>query len=433
MTDARRSTLLLVLGSALLVGALAARLPVSLDGQDSVNFALALVEFDPRVEQPHFPGYPLYVALCRALRGLGLSEPLALALPGVLAAAALAPCTALVARRLGLPPTARALAVLLLVTHPLLLAEGPRPMPDLLGTCALWGTFALVLAERPFAAGLLFAALLGIRVDLAPCAVGLVAVAPGARSRLVRGLVCGIAVWLPLALVAYPPGSLPALVEFGIGHFTIWGSSALAGAGDTGAALWNLHALGPGVAALGLGLVGLRRAPREARRALALALAPYLVWLSVGQNLANARHLLPLVPACALLAGHGLASLATTAQRTAGALALALLALPAFHPLLEPPLDGRAAVLRAVRECGDCLAVYAGPEERLFEHYAPAGFPAYRRASIASIRRDLQAWQIGRAQVLVTSGVSGAASYGPAVAHLGRGLELYRIETAALR
>jgi hypothetical protein len=433
VTDPQRSALLLALGSALCVAALAARLPVSLDGQDSVNFALALAEFDPRADQPHFPGYPVYVALCRGLRALGLSEPLALALPGVLAAAALAPCTALVARRLGLPPAAQVLSALLLASHPLLLVEGPRPMPDLLGTCGLWGAFALALGERPFAAGLLFAALLGVRVDLAPCAVALALVAPAARSRLAYGTACGIAAWLPLALAAYPPGSLPALLAFGVGHFTAWGSTAVAGAGSTPAVLGNLHALGPGVAALGLGALGLRRAPREARRALALALAPYLIWVSLGQNLANARHLLPLVPACALLAAHGLATLATPARRVAGALALGLFALPALLALLEPPLDGRAAVLRAVRECGDCVAVYAGSEERLFAHYAPPGFPAYRRASIEGIRRDLRAWRIGRAQVLVTSGVSGAARYGPAIAHLGRGLELYRIETAALR
>jgi hypothetical protein len=34
---------------------------------DSVNFALAMERFDPRVHQPHPPGYPLYIALARAV------------------------------------------------------------------------------------------------------------------------------------------------------------------------------------------------------------------------------------------------------------------------------------------------------------------------------------------------------------------------------
>ncbi len=60
-----------VLLSLLLAGLVAAtRIPLApphLFDFDSVNFALALEHFDPRLHQPHPPGYPLFVAQARLL------------------------------------------------------------------------------------------------------------------------------------------------------------------------------------------------------------------------------------------------------------------------------------------------------------------------------------------------------------------------------
>ena len=58
-------------GALLLPALLALRLPAALDGQDGVNFALGLRDFDPLLEQPHFPGYPVYIALCRLFAQAG--------------------------------------------------------------------------------------------------------------------------------------------------------------------------------------------------------------------------------------------------------------------------------------------------------------------------------------------------------------------------
>src|SRR5262245_22565810 len=49
-----------------------ARLP---DDWDSVGFVRAVDQFDLAAFQPHAPGYPVYVALCRAAHALGL-QPL---------------------------------------------------------------------------------------------------------------------------------------------------------------------------------------------------------------------------------------------------------------------------------------------------------------------------------------------------------------------
>jgi 4-amino-4-deoxy-L-arabinose transferase-like glycosyltransferase len=54
---------------------------------DSVNMAYALDEFDPRKHFPQPPGYPLYVALCRGIRALGLSVEDTMLASGVVAGA----------------------------------------------------------------------------------------------------------------------------------------------------------------------------------------------------------------------------------------------------------------------------------------------------------------------------------------------------------
>ncbi len=52
---------------------------------DSVNFALALERFDPRVHQPHPPGYPLYIAMARGLNSICHDANLALVILSITA------------------------------------------------------------------------------------------------------------------------------------------------------------------------------------------------------------------------------------------------------------------------------------------------------------------------------------------------------------
>src|SRR4051812_21631871 len=47
---------------------------ISLDDFDSVSFALALDHFDISLQQPHPPGFPVYVAMGRVVRGI-LGDP----------------------------------------------------------------------------------------------------------------------------------------------------------------------------------------------------------------------------------------------------------------------------------------------------------------------------------------------------------------------
>ena len=45
-------------------------LPPTLEDIDSVNFALALERFDPRLHQPHPPGYPVFMLLAKGVLSL---------------------------------------------------------------------------------------------------------------------------------------------------------------------------------------------------------------------------------------------------------------------------------------------------------------------------------------------------------------------------
>lgn len=84
---------------------------------DSVNYALALDEFNPARHQPQPPGSPFYVFLCRALRLAAGSAEQTFLLSGVLAGAIAMWLLLLVAKRVS-TPAAGWMAALLLLAHP---------------------------------------------------------------------------------------------------------------------------------------------------------------------------------------------------------------------------------------------------------------------------------------------------------------------------
>lgn len=419
-------------GALLLPALLALRLPAALDGQDSVNFALGLADFDPGLEQPHFPGYPVYIALCRLLAWAGCSDALALALPGVLASAALVPALLCLSRRLEVSAPTRALAVLLLAAQPLVWLEGPRPIPDLLATSCAWVSLALVAGRRGVTAGIVLGLALGVRVDLLPLAIAGFALPRGARLRFAAGLAFGVALWLPAFAAALAPGGLDRGVRFAVGHFSVWGSTALSGAGKTGVTRGLAFGLAAPVLPA-LALLGAFRAPAALRRFLAIALGPYTVWVLLGQNLESSRHFLPLAPALALLAACAVASFEHRALRAAALVAVSLsaLALPVVARPSHP--DGRELLEQVQGACRDCAAIFAGASERVLSHYAPAGAPFYRRRSVEEVRRDLRAWPELAGRVGITSELAGSAGLGVEAAEVASGLALYRIDAAALR
>ena len=162
-------------GAAAVIAAafLAAHLPYlqsSLEDLDSINFALGIRAFDVAHDQPHPPGYPLYIAAAKLVHLAIAPEAKALALMSVVAGAlsvlalfalfrALDPGTTSIRRPL--------IATLLVVTAPLYWFTAARPLSDTPGLALALGVQALALgAKRPrdlVGASLLAALATGVR------------------------------------------------------------------------------------------------------------------------------------------------------------------------------------------------------------------------------------------------------------------------------
>ena len=193
-----------------------------------------------------------------------------------------------------------------------------------------------------------------------------------------------------------------------------------------------MFGLGAPVLPLLAGL-GAMRAQPSLLRFVVCALGPYGVWVLLGQNLASPRHLLPLAPALALFAARAFATLERRSLRALAACACAVSFL-ALHALAGPSHpNGRELGARVARVCAGCSAVFAGPSERVLEHYAPAGAPLYRRATLDEVRRDLAAWPELVGSIGITSELAGSDRLGANPEFLAAGLRLYRIDAAALR
>jgi hypothetical protein len=362
-----------LLGAAavLVFASRAAFIPPTLEDIDTVNFALALRDFDPSRHQPHPPGYPVYVAAAKLVQALVPDPVSALALLSALSQAALVFPLVAVLRTLALGPGETAAAAALVLANPVLWLNGARPMSDSFGLLAVLGAQALLLRarDRPSAlpaASLVTALAIGIRLQAALLTLPLWALAMvrARRGRLlpVAALAAGLAAWAaPLiaqsgGLTAYRAAvaraasdSLP--VEPLLAHLTPNRAAR--------AAMWVLvrpwASVALAAALLVAAVIGAVVAMRRRRAALALVLlafGPYLLAHALLQQVTTIRYSLPYLPLVAWLAVVGASSLL---PRAAGAglaaagmawcAAIALPALSAYHESPSPPY----AALHALR------------------------------------------------------------------------------------
>jgi hypothetical protein len=191
VTRSERFTAALV--AALFVALHLPFLPRSLEDLDSINFALGIRRFDVAQHQPHPPGYPIYIALAKAVHLLIGSEARVLALLGIVAGglaafALLALYTELDRDR---PRSALTwLATMVTLLAPLFWLTAERPLSDVVGLAAALGVQALILgAATPRAIAI---------------AAASAAFAAGIRSQVV---------WLTLPLLAYRLWQLRAVVR----------------------------------------------------------------------------------------------------------------------------------------------------------------------------------------------------------------------------
>lgn len=406
------------------------------DDWDAVGFVRAVTDFDLARFQPHPPGYPVYVALCRAanllardpVRACGACSALGLAL-AVWALTHRSPS------RMGV-----ACAAVLALSSPELMLAATSARSDALGL----GFVALSVGFGAFAsrardgalAGAMLALGTGARPSLAVCvvtALALGAVKHRARPRvwiagvLAFGLVC--VTWLAGLVVA--SGGVETLVaqmrRQAAGHFGDWGGSVLTRPDAHERAL----AIARGIFGHGLGLTaslmgalrgfawaaltihGARKAPPRARWIAALVL-PYALYAAVAQNVFDSpRHLLPVVLAVIALAAWGAEDLLARVERTpvrwsvlAGV--AVLVALPAVetawvHRTREPP---GVLVARYVETQGarDTLMLFGGRSARVAEW---AGVPALPRTLMGEVDVTLERFDRLPRVVFVTDEVRG--------------------------
>ena len=328
--------------------------PTSLEDLDSINFALGVRQFDVAHHQPHPPGYPVYIALAKAVRAAVPDETRALALLSVVGGALGVVAMAALFGRLTSVGRSTWVPVALGLTAPLYWFTAARPLSDMPGLAAALTVQALTLGAlttrglcaAAFAAGLAT----GIRSQVAWLTVPLLLArglgdwgtrsphAPSPQSsprpQLLApagAFLAGVLVWaIPLVMLTGGPGGY-------------WHALFDQGAEDLGniQMLWTRHGVRDIADALyfafvapwaawpfaavvlvcaGLGIVWLWRHERRALAVLAVAFGPYLVLDVLFQETFTSRYALPLVVPLAYLAACGL--------RWAPAEAVWLLALP---------------------------------------------------------------------------------------------------------
>jgi hypothetical protein len=191
VTRSERFTAALV--AALFVALHLPFLPRSLEDLDSINFALGIRHFDVAQHQPHPPGYPIYIALAKAVHLLLGSEARALSLLGIVAGGLAAFALLALCSELDRDRPRRALtwlATIVTLLGPLFWLTAERPLSDVVGLAAVLGVQALILsAATPRAIAI---------------AAASAAFAAGIRSQVV---------WLTLPLIAYRLWQLRAVVR----------------------------------------------------------------------------------------------------------------------------------------------------------------------------------------------------------------------------
>lgn len=372
---------------------LAAAFPAWPDDWDGIGFVASISDFDLSRFHPHPPGYPVYVALLRVAVAVTRSPWRACELVAVssgVATMALA-WDGVRARRGALAAWAAAGA---LAATPLVFraCSGVGSEAPALAFVALgaWGLTRDSAQGRvgPLALGLAVGLGLGVRLSWAPIYVALLLIAPrGVRARTWAGAAVATLGWLLPLLAIVGPAKLLALYETHFsGHAERWGGTVLTEPGAR-RIVWLardvfVDGLGMGSDALGLAIavllaavafVGLRawgRARWRGWRVAVVVVAPYLVWVALGQNLRDQpRHVLPLVAMLAVTLGF----VATTARGAAAAVASLVVAMSArtvqdahARATVPPPGQQLVALARAQARPND-LAVFGVSSARFFE------------------------------------------------------------------
>ncbi|HEX8794768.1 MAG TPA: glycosyltransferase family 39 protein [Polyangiaceae bacterium] len=371
------------------------------DDWDGVGFVESVRDFDLARFHPHPPGYPVYVALLRAAALLMRDPMRACALVAALSGAAAVAFAWLAARRLAGERSAWAVAALVgatpLVWHACSGVGSEAPALACAAACA-WACIAP--PRRAWVAlGVAVGLGLGVRLSWAPLYLAALVLAPRAmraRAAGVAALAC--AMWAaPLVAIVGAGRLVELLTTHFAGHAERWGGTVVTEPGAVRLAWLARDVLVDGLGA-GSDVVGIvvaiaiavasasamaawKRAGWRGWRPALVLVAPYLLWIALGQNLRDQpRHALPLVAllAAALALPAGLSRRAF-AIVSALALALALrTALDAHARRTVPPPGAQLVALVRAQPDADGIAVFGTSSVRFFEltELAPRAFTA---------------------------------------------------------
>jgi hypothetical protein len=360
------------------------------DDWDGVGFVESVRDFDLARFHPHPPGYPVYVALLRAAAVVARDPMRACVLVAAVSGAAAVAFAWLAARRLAGERAAWAVAVVVggtpLVWHAFSGVGSEASALAFAAACA-WACIA-----RPARASLLLGLAvglgLGVRLSWAPIYLAALVLAPGAMRPRAAGFAALACVgWaVPLVAVVGAHRIVDLYATHFAGHAERWGGTVVTEPGTVRLA-WLardvfVDGLGAGYGLLGVLLAALiavacasaivawKGASWRGLLPAIVVVAPYLLWIGVGQNLRDQpRHALPLV---ALLAA-GLALPAGFSRRAfaiVSALALALVlrtALDAHTRRTVAPRGAQLVALARAQPDAEHLAVFGTSSVRFFE------------------------------------------------------------------
>ena len=398
------------------------------DGPDSLGFIAGMAgQFDMELLQPHFPGYPVYVALGKALCRLGLSGLTAATAVSSLAAGVSAWGLAVCAERLA-GPRARVPVVLLYLVAWLPWLLGSAALSDSLGSALAIDALAQIARAPPrhAASGFLAGILLGARASYWPIVLSLLVLSWSMssgfrqRARVFIGLAVGILLWAVPFLGTVGLGKFIALGRIHLrGHFGWWGGS-LATQSNLPLRLWTFirdtlfDGLAPSLwalVAIALILVATALWARSHPKPpgmpfvfvpLVAVLVPYGVWAFAAQNIVEQpRHVLPLVEGgivlmAAFLAPHRWAL-------TAVLLLVGMVTVPLIWQRAHlPPAAAQAAAWVAEHEVPESTAIMADRSWRFFSEL-PGDFTVRKHAWLSEVIGDLSRFHRFPSAIWLTS------------------------------
>jgi Dolichyl-phosphate-mannose-protein mannosyltransferase len=309
---------------------------------DEVLFQRGLDHYDVAAHSPHPPGYPVYIAAARVVRGLVGDPLLALQLVAVLSAMATLAVMWRMSRQLGAPPAAAAAAAAVVAVTPAFLFNANVGLSDVPGTVAAVAAVWLLVrsVEVPGflpAAAAVSALAAGVRPQLvaalAPALVWVVWAA--VRKRRWRrlavafgvGAVTSAACWLPAIVITGPDRFWEAVLAQwrwvgvherryhlpGAPLGDVLGSWLVHPFGSTAAAVvfWALVAWGS--------VQWVRRGNRKLAAIAGATAGTYLLAALWSMNFTTSvRYILPAVPFLSVLAAGGLVARNAALRRGAG-------------------------------------------------------------------------------------------------------------------